>query len=90
MTNSTDPNQLANRFGSTLFAKTGHVVFSKRMVNWCNPRLMKEAFYVFFSKQMWFDKELETLQVWNVYVIIKITELIAEKPTDISDQRRFQ
>ena len=36
MTNSADPDQLAsseaNWSGSTLFAKTGHVVFSKRMV----------------------------------------------------------
>ena len=36
MTNSADPDQLAsseaNRSGSTLFAKTGHVVFSKRRV----------------------------------------------------------
>ena len=36
MTNSADPDQLAspeaNRSGSTLFAKTGHVVFSKRKV----------------------------------------------------------
>ena len=36
MTNSADPDQLAseeaNRSGSTVFAKTGHVVFSKRMV----------------------------------------------------------
>ena len=37
MTNSADPDQLvsseANRSGSTLFAKTGHVVFNKRRVN---------------------------------------------------------
>ena len=37
MTNSADPDQLAseeaNRSGSTLFAKTEHVVFSKRRVN---------------------------------------------------------
>ena len=37
MTNSADPNQLAseeaNRSGSTLLAKTEHVVFSKRRVN---------------------------------------------------------
>ena len=37
MTNSADPDQLAsseaNWSGSTLFDKTGHVVFSKRMVN---------------------------------------------------------
>ena len=36
MTNSADPDQLAsseaNWSGSTLFAKTGHVVFSKRRV----------------------------------------------------------
>ena len=36
MTNSADPDQLAseeaNGSGSTLFAKTGHVVFSKRKV----------------------------------------------------------
>ena len=36
MTNSADPDQLAsseaNRSGPTLFAKTGHVVFSKRRV----------------------------------------------------------
>ena len=36
MTNSADPDQLAsseaNWSGSTLFAKTGHVVFSKRNV----------------------------------------------------------
>ena len=37
MTNSVDPDRLAsleaNLSGSTLFAKTGHVVFSKRRVN---------------------------------------------------------
>ena len=37
MTNSADPDQLAsseaNGSGSTPFAKTGHVVFSKRRVN---------------------------------------------------------
>ena len=37
MTNSTDPDQLAsseaNWSGSTLFAKTGRVVFSKRRAN---------------------------------------------------------
>ena len=37
MTNSADPDQLAsseaNWSGSTLFAKTGHVIFSKRRVN---------------------------------------------------------
>ena len=40
MTNSADPDQLASTLsakegisGSTLFAKTGHVVFSKRRVN---------------------------------------------------------
>ena len=37
MTNSAVPDQLAsseaNGSGSTLFAKTGHVVFSKRRVN---------------------------------------------------------
>ena len=36
MTNSADPDQLAsseaNGSGSTLFAKTGHVMFSKRRV----------------------------------------------------------
>ena len=36
MTNSADPDQLAsskaNRSGSTLFAKTGHIVFSNRRV----------------------------------------------------------
>ena len=36
MTNSADPDQLAseeaNWSGSTLFAKTGHVMFSKRKV----------------------------------------------------------
>ena len=39
MTNSVDPDQLAsseaNWSGSTLFAKTGHVVFSKRRANFC-------------------------------------------------------
>ena len=37
MTNSVDPDQLASSeakwSGSILFAKTGHVVFSKRRVN---------------------------------------------------------
>ena len=37
MTNSADPDPLASSeakgSGSTLFAKTGHVVFSKRRVN---------------------------------------------------------
>ena len=37
MTNRADPDQLAsseaNWSGSTLFAKTGHVVFSNRRVN---------------------------------------------------------
>ena len=32
MTNSADPDLLASS-GSTLFAKTGHVMFSKRRVN---------------------------------------------------------
>ena len=32
MTNSADPDQLASS-GSTVFCKTGHVVFSKRRVN---------------------------------------------------------
>ena len=36
MTNSADPDQLAsleaNRSGSTMFAKTGHVMFSKKRV----------------------------------------------------------
>ena len=36
MTNSADPDQLAseeaNGSGSTLFAKTGHIIFSKRRV----------------------------------------------------------
>ena len=40
MTNSADPDQLAsseaNRSGSTLFAKTGHVVFSMRRVKSSN------------------------------------------------------
>ena len=44
MTNSADPNQLAselasseaNRSGSTLFAKTGLIMFSKRRVNIIN------------------------------------------------------
>ena len=35
MTNSADPDQLASS-GSTLFAKTGHVVLSKRRVNKAN------------------------------------------------------
>ena len=35
MTNSTDLDQLASsESGSTLFAKTGHVVLSKRRVNY--------------------------------------------------------
>ena len=32
MTNSADPDQLANSSGSTLFAMTGHILFSKRRV----------------------------------------------------------
>ena len=46
MTNSADPEQLAssdaNWSGSTLFAKTGHVVFSKRRVN---PFMLSGFFY---------------------------------------------
>ena len=33
MTNSADPVQLANWSVSTLFAKTGHIMFSKKRVN---------------------------------------------------------
>ena len=34
MTNSADPDQLASSEGSTLFAKAGHVVLSKRRVKY--------------------------------------------------------
>ena len=49
MTNSADPDQLAsseaNWSGSTLFAKTGHVVFSKRWVKEdLNLNLLKDTF----------------------------------------------
>ena len=44
MTNSADPDQLAsseaNWSGSTLFAKTGHAVFSKRRVKMPHPILI--------------------------------------------------
>ena len=36
MTNSADPDEEANWSGSALFAKTGHVKFSKRRVNMLN------------------------------------------------------
>ena len=37
MTNSVDPDQLASsESGSTLFAKTRHIVFSKRRVKYLN------------------------------------------------------
>ena len=44
MANSADPDQLANWSGSTLFAKTGHIMFSKRRIKkyqlskQCRPR----------------------------------------------------
>ena len=39
MANSADPDQLASSSGSTLLAKTGHVVFSKRRVNFDRLRV---------------------------------------------------
>ena len=51
MTNSADPDQLAsseaNCSGSTLFAKTGHVVFSKRRV-----KVMNKTLYHAFQTRM--------------------------------------
>ena len=53
MTNSADPDQLAsseaNWSGSTLFAKIGHVVFSKRRVN--KLRLAKMALICYVSNE---------------------------------------
>ena len=59
MTNSADPDQLtsseANRYGSTLFGKTGHVVFSMRRVNILEQTLKttnkKIGFDVLFHKK---------------------------------------
>ena len=51
MTDSADPDQLAsseaNWSGSTLFAKTGHVVFSKRRVklSFCLSNITKTCLY---------------------------------------------
>ena len=70
MTNSADPDQLAseevNWSGSALFAKTGHVVFSKRKVNtvinelihftkcWCvKTSASKLCIYLFFWWHRW-------------------------------------
>ena len=54
MTNSVDPDQLASEeaswSGSALFAKTGHVVFSKRSVN-------KDIFSYPVLKYMWKKKK---------------------------------
>ena len=48
MTSSADPDQLAsleaNWSGSTLFVKTGHVMFRKRRVNTYNAADMKKSF----------------------------------------------
>ena len=54
MTNSTDPDQMASSeaklFRSALFAKTGHVVFSKRRVNRCANILGKYGIQSLSSK----------------------------------------
>ena len=46
MTNSADPDQLAsseaNWSGSTLFAKTGHVMLSKRRVKYFKKQMHKK------------------------------------------------
>ena len=50
MTNSADPDQLAsseaNISGSTLFAKTGHVVFRKRRVKKTSFQMMSKRLLV--------------------------------------------
>ena len=55
MTNNADPDQLAsseaNRSGSTLFAKTGYVVFSKRRVNTCDAEKIKMPQTLLFVSQ---------------------------------------
>ena len=60
MTNSVDPDQLAseeaNRSGSALFAKIGHVVFSKRRVNknlflQNQEHFEAESFYIILGTQ---------------------------------------
>ena len=58
MTNSADPDQLAfseaNWSGSTLFAKIGHVVLSKRRVN---PQVLRKIFPVRLNAtQNWMNK----------------------------------
>ena len=60
MTNSADPDQLAseeaNWSASTLFAKTGHVVFSKRRVNCLSEHDSYRMLYFtvcIFVKQAW-------------------------------------
>ena len=58
MTNSADPDQLAsseaNWSGSTLFAKTGHVVFSKRRVKYNNSFIM---YVISFNLQIYVEIE---------------------------------
>ena len=53
MTNSADQDQLAsseaNWSGSTLFAKTGHVMFSKRRVNDSNTDDVYQGYSKLFS-----------------------------------------
>ena len=55
MTNSADPDQLtseeANWSGSALFAKTGHVVFSKRRVK---ALLLFDSIMFFYSLEIEF------------------------------------
>ena len=65
MTNSADPDQLAsleaNWSGSTLFAKTGHVVFSKRRVKGS----------IFYKKRHFLLQERFSKLIYGINTIIK-------------------
>ena len=65
MTNSADPDQLASSeakwSGPTLFAKTGHVVFSKRRVNlyWIQS-------YIFSQQHIFCNDNTIIMDTWHI------------------------
>ena len=75
MTNSADPDQLAsseaNWSGSTLFAKTGHVVFSKRRVN----KMLNICIYLGTNKMSLFFFSLT-----KIYLYPNIQYVMASSP----------
>ena len=78
MTNSADLNQLAsseaNWYRSTLFAKTGHVIFSKRRIKWnkniqdsIGLHLDKSQKFLFLHKNVCCGDSLEVPH-WGIYI----------------------